>query len=250
MATVRPHADPLYVGDGPLGVLLLHGFTGSPHSMRPWGLHLADDGFRVALPRLPGHGTTWQDLDTTGWNDWYGTAEREFTVLTAQCDHVFIAALSVGSALAFRLAAEHPDQVTGLSVVNPIVTQKDFRLRLLPFLRRVVPSLPGVANDIAKPGQDEGAYLRMPLNALYSLVSAGPQLRADLPKVTSPLLIFKSNVDHTVDTTSLPLIMRTVGSTDVSLIKLERSYHVATLDHDADQIFDTTAAFFHRLVKN
>ena len=243
IATVRPHAEPFYAGDGRLGVLVLHGFTGSPHSVWPWGERLADDGFRVAVPRLPGHGTTWQDLDTTTWADWYSTAEQEFTTLTTECDVVFIAALSVGSSLAIRLAECYGEQVAGLSLVNPIVTQRDIRLRLLPWLRRLLPSFPGVTNDIAKPGQDEGGYARMPLNALYSLVQAGPQLRADLPKVTSPLLIFKSNVDHVVDATSLPLIMSKVGSTDVTVVKLKHSYHVATMDYDADKIFARSSAF-------
>ena len=250
MATVRPHAAPFYAGDGRLGVLVLHGFTGSPRSVRPWGENLAGEGFRVAVPRLPGHGTTWQDLDTTTWADWYGTAEQEFTTLTAECDQVFIAALSVGSSLALRLAEQYGEQVAGLSLVNPIVTQRDIRLRLLPWLRRIVPSFPGVINDIAKPGQDEGGYVRLPLNALYSLVLAGQQLRADLPKVTSPLLIFKSNVDHVVDTSSLPLITSKVGSTDVTVVKLERSYHVATMDYDADQIFTRSSSFFHGLEKD
>jgi carboxylesterase len=203
----------------------------------------------VAVPRLPGHGTTWQELDTTTWADWYGTAEKEFTTLTATCDQVFIAALSVGSSLAFRLAEQYGEQVAGLSVVNPIVSQQDIRLRLLPWLRWVVPTFPGVINDIAKPGQDEGGYSRLPLNALYSLVQAGPQLRADLPKVTSPLLIFRSKVDHVVDTTSLPLIVSKVGSTDVAVVKLERSYHVATMDHDATEIFTKSSSFFHRVDK-
>jgi carboxylesterase len=249
MATVRPHAEPYYSRDGRLGVLVLHGFTGSPRSVRPWGEHLAGEGFRVAVPRLPGHGTTWQDLNTTTWEDWYGTAEKEFSTLTATCDQVFIAALSVGSSLAFRLAEQYGEQVAGLSVVNPIVSQRDIRLRLLPWLRWVLPSFPGVINDIAKPGQDEGGYSRLPLDALYSLVLAGPQLRADLPKVTSPLLIFRSNVDHVVDTTSLPLILSKVSSTDVTVVKLERSYHVATMDHDAEEIFTRSTSFFHRLEK-
>jgi carboxylesterase len=250
MSTVRPHAEPFYSGDGRLGALVLHGFTGSPRSVRPWGEHLAREGFRVAVPRLPGHGTTWQDLDTTTWADWYGTAEQEFTTLAAQCDQVFIAALSVGSSLAIRLAEEHGERVAGLSLVNPIVSQQDIRLRLLPWLRRLLPSFPGVVNDIAKPGQDEGGYVRMPLNALYSLVLAGPQLRADLPKVTSPLLIFKSNVDHVVDATSLPLIMSKVSSADISVVRLERSYHVATMDYDAGEIFARTSAFFSGLEKD
>ncbi len=250
MSTLLPHAEPFYSGDGTLGVLLLHGFTGSPQSIRQWAEHLASDGFRVALPCLPGHGTTWQELHTTRWEDWYGAAEAELKTLDAECDKVFVAALSIGSALALRLAEQHPDQVAGMSLVNPIVTQKDHRLRLLPLLRWVIPSVPGLINDIAKPGQDEGGYARMPLHPMYSLVLAGRQLRADLPKVASPLLIFKSNVDHVVGTSSVPLILSSVSSSDVTVVSLERSYHVATLDYDAEEIFTRTSEFFRRLGKD
>ena len=250
MATLRPGAEPFYSGAGLLGVLLLHGFTGSPRSMRPWAEHLAADGFRVAMPRLPGHGTTWQDLNTRTWNDLYGAAEVEFETLTAECGKVFIAGQSVGSALALRLAEQYGEHVAGLCLVNPIVTQKDSRYRLIPVLRRIVPTLPGAPNDIAKPGQDEGGYLRMPLNTIHSLVLAGPQLRADLPKITSPLLIFKSRIDHVVSTSSVPFIVSSVSSSDVTVVELERSYHVATLDYDAEQIFTTSSSFFRRLGKD
>jgi carboxylesterase len=250
MATVRPGVEAFYSGAGRLGVLLLHGFTGSPRSMRPWAEHLAADGFRVALPRLPGHGTTWQELHTTSWNDLHEAAEAEFKTLTSECDKVFIAALSVGSALALRLAEQYGEQVAGLSLVNPIVTQKDSRYRLIPVLRRIVPTLPVVANDIAKPEQDEGGYLRMPLNTVHSLVLAGPQLRADLPKITSPLLIFKSRIDHVVGTSSVPFIVSSVSSSDVTVMDLDRSYHVATLDYDAELIFTTSSSFFGRLGKD
>ena len=250
MVTVRPDAEPFHAGEGRLGALLLHGFTGSPHSMRPWAEHLVADGFRVALPRLPGHGTTWQDLNTTGWQDWYGTAEAEFKTLQAGCDHVFLAGLSMGASLALRIAEQYADRVAGVSLVNPFVSQKDFRLRFLPLLRRVAPSFPGVTNDIAKPGQDEAGYPRLPLNALHSLVVAWTSLWPDLPKVTSPLLIFQSTIDHTIDTSSVPLILNSVSATDVTLVKLERSYHVATLDYDAKQIFTTSSSFFHRLGKD
>jgi carboxylesterase len=250
MRTVRPHAEPYRSGTGRLGVLLLHGFTGSPQSMRPWAEHLAADGFRVVLPRLPGHGTTWRELNTTTWSDWYGTAELEFTSLASECEKVFVGALSMGAALALRLAERYGDQVAGMTLVNPFVNQKDPRLRLLPLLRRVTPSFPGVVNDIARPGTEEGGYHRLPLTALQSLVAAWPQLRAELGKVTSPLLIYRSSVDHVVDTTSVPLIMASVSSSDRTLRTLERSYHVATLDYDAEDIFTGSSEFFRRLAKD
>jgi carboxylesterase len=250
MTTVRPYAEPYRGGTGRLGVLLLHGFTGSPLSMRPWAEHLAADGFRVVLPRLPGHGTTWQELNTTTWSDWYGTAEQEFTSLATESDKVFVAALSMGAALALRLAEQYGEQVAGMTLVNPFIKQKDPRVRILPLLRRLTPSFPGVVNDIAKPGADEGGYRRLPLTALQSFVAVWPQLHGELGKVTSPLLIYQSNVDHTVDTTSVNLIMASVSSSDLTLRPLQRSYHVATLDYDAEEIFTGSSEFFRRLAKD
>ena len=81
------------------GVLLLHGFTGSPASMRPWGELLAQRSWTVRVPRLPGHGTRWQDMNITRWEDWYSEADRNLRELTSRCDRVFVAGLSMGGAL-------------------------------------------------------------------------------------------------------------------------------------------------------
>ena len=102
--TVQPGAEPFSADGGPVGVLVLHGFTGSPRTVRPWAEHLAAAGLTVRAPRLPGHGTTWQDLATTGWRDWYATAEQAFTELSGRCEQVFVTGISMGACLAFRLA--------------------------------------------------------------------------------------------------------------------------------------------------
>ena len=93
--------------DGPNGVLLVHGFTGTPQSMRPWAEHLEAAGFAVSLPRLPGHGTHWKELNQTAWTDWYAHADAAFAALRARCDRVFLAGLSMGGALSLRLAEQH-----------------------------------------------------------------------------------------------------------------------------------------------
>ena len=102
-----PGAEPFHHEGGPVGVLLVHGFTGSPKSMRPWADHLAAAGLTVALPLLPGHGTRWQDMRQTRWEDWYAEADRELRTLTERCEQVFVCALSMGGALALRLAIVH-----------------------------------------------------------------------------------------------------------------------------------------------
>lgn len=244
---VVPGAEPYFAGAGALGVLLCHGFTGSPLSMRPWAEHLTGAGFQVALPRLPGHGTSWQEMNRTRWTDWYACVDRTFRDLRADCDQVFVAGLSMGGGLAIRLAEQHGDAVAGLAVVNPSIGSADVRMRALPVLRHVVPSLGGVSGDIALPNAVEGAYERTPLHAAWSLMQLWRDIQDHLDQVDQPLLIFKSARDKVVDPTSLELITRGVQSTDLTIVPLERSYHVATLDYDAELIFETSSTFFRRL---
>ena len=197
----------------------------------------------MRVPRLPGHGTTWQDLNRTGWDDWYGTVDAALTELTQRCDRVAVCGLSMGGALALRLAELRPDDVDALVVVNPAIAIKNWQLRFVPALKWLVPAMPGIGNDIKKPGADEVGYDRTPLKALASQLRAGATPRADLGKITAPLLVFRATDDHVVDATSLGLIKAGVSSTVAEYVTLENSYHVATLDHDAELIFERSAAF-------
>ncbi|WP_375431633.1 alpha/beta hydrolase [uncultured Friedmanniella sp.] len=244
-APVRPDAEPYAGGSGPLGVLLCHGFTGSPHSMRPWAQHLQAEGFRVAVPRLPGHGTSWAELNRTQWTDWYAAVDRAFLALAAECDRVFVAGLSMGGALALRLAEQHGDRVAALALVNPCINIVDPRIRMIRLLS-VIPSFPGIANDIARPGVDEGGYDRNPLRALHSQTQLWADVRANLARVEQPTIIHWSRQDHVVDPSSLALIRAGTHSTELEVVVLERSYHVATLDYDAETIFRGSAEFFRR----
>ncbi len=247
-AAVHPTAEPYAGGTGRTGVLLCHGFTGSPGSLRPWAQHLEAAGLRVSLPRLPGHGTSWQELNLTHWPDWYATVESAFLALEAECDQVFLAGLSMGGALSLRIAEEYQDRVSGLILVNPVINITDPRMRILRLLK-ILPSLAGIANDIAKPGQNEGGYDRLPLRALYSQTFLWAAVQADLGQVHQPILVYRSAVDHVGDPSSVKLIREGIRSADQSYAELTRSYHVATLDYDADEIFDGSVAFIRRLEK-
>ena len=242
----RP-AQPDLTGGRRIGVLLQHGFTGSPASMAPWADHLAALGYAIEAPLLPGHGTRWQDLNTKRWSDWYAETSRAFDRLSAANDAVVVGGLSMGGALVLRLAEDHPDKVAGVVVVNPAVATKRFDVKLLPVLKHLVPSFPGLANDIKKPNIQEHGYDRTPLKAIHSLISTWPEIVTDLPKITSPLLYLRSTEDHVVDGASEPLIMAKISSRDVTQVPLPNSYHVATLDNDAPTIFEESAAFIARV---
>jgi carboxylesterase len=218
--------------------------------MRAWAEHLVADGFRVALPRLPGHGTSWHELALTTWQDWYATVERELAQLRDTCDQVFVCGLSMGGCLALRLAELHGDEIAGVVLVNAVVTSTDKRLVPLPVLRWFVSSLSGIADDIAKPGVDEGSYDRTPLQAAYSMTQLWRETRAQLDRVEQPLLVFRSLHDHVVDPTSGRAILASVSSSDVREVLLDRSYHVATMDYEAEEIFTGSSAFFRRLLRD
>jgi carboxylesterase len=242
-----PGAEPFRHDGGPVAVVLCHGFTGTPHALRPWAEHLADQGLTVSLPRLPGHGTRWQDCNLTTWQDWYAAIDREFATLRSRCDQVFVMGLSMGGTLALRLAELRGEQVAGLVLVNPSVTSLDPRLRALPVLSRVLGSFPPIANDIKKAGSVELAYDRLPLKALNSLRQAWRTVRSDLPRVAQPLLLFHSREDHVVEPANSRIVLDEVSSTDVREILLDDSYHVATLDNDAERIFSGSLEFVRRL---
>lgn len=240
-------ADPDRTGGRRIGVLLSHGFTGSPYSMRPWAQHLADQGYAVELPRLPGHGTTWQEMNRTRWEDWYAEVSRAFDRLKAANDVVVIGGLSMGGALMLRLAADRPDDMAGVILVNPAVNTVRKDVLALPVLKWVVPAFPAIANDIKKPGVDEHAYPKTPLKAAHSMMQAWKPLKADLGRITAPVLYFRSVEDHVVDPSSGEIILAGISSTDATERLLEDSYHVATIDHDADAIFAESVEFIERV---
>lgn len=252
--TIHPLASPFsararpdQTGNRRIGVLLSHGFTGQPASITPWGEALAAQGYAVEVPRLPGHGTTWEELNTLTWADWYGEIDRALDRLLAENQAVVVGGLSMGGALVLRLAADRPQDVAGVVLVNPALATKRLDVKLLPVLKHLVKSFPGIANDIKKPGVEEHGYTRTPLKAIHSMMQAWPGIVADLSKVTAPVLYFRSVEDHVVDEASEPLITSGVSSTDVTVVRLENSYHVATIDHDAELIYAETAAFVDRV---
>jgi carboxylesterase len=242
-----PGAEPFRHEGGEVGVVLSHGFTGCPHSMRPWAEHLAKRGLTVSLPLLPGHGTRWQDMQHTTWHDWYAAIDREIRSLSERCRKVFVFGLSMGGGLALHAAARHGDAVAGVALVNPSVRADQKLIAAVPVLRHLVPSVDGIKGDVAKEGVEEAGYTRVPLHALYSLTRFWKTVREELPQVTQPVLLMRSPQDHVVSPENSGIVLARISSADVTEVVLERSYHVATLDHDAERIFESSWDFVRRL---
>lgn len=232
-----------------VGVLLCHGFTGTPASMRPWGEHLARHGITVRCPRLPGHGTTWQECNRTRWPDWYACLRAEFSALAETCDSVFVFGLSMGGTLTLRLAQDLGDAVAGIALVNASVLTRRLDAKAAVWLSPLIPSARSLGGDVAKPDVAEPAYPRTPLRALASLSRLWPLVRRDLPRVTQPVLLARSVVDHVVEPVNSQVIADNVRSTDLREVVLQHSYHVATLDYDAPLLFERSVEFVDSVVR-
>jgi carboxylesterase len=236
-----PFSSP-FTGTGPrTGVVVSHGFTGSPHGVRDWASSLARAGFAVRLPLLPGHGTSWQELAKTRWQDWHAALDAAYLELAEECDVVVMAGLSMGGALALRIAATRP--VAGVVVVNPGLVIDDPRAPLAGILKFVLKSTPAIANDILKPDMDEGAYPRTPVAAAHELNKMFKDTVRLLPRITAPVRVYRSAVDHVVSESSMVALRRGLTNAPLEVVRLENSYHVATMDNDAPEIFSGTAEF-------
>jgi carboxylesterase len=239
-----PGAEPWSAEGGRAGALCLHGFTGNPGSMRGLAEAFAAAGFTVELPRLPGHGTTVEEMMTTGWADWTAEVEAAYQRLAARTDKVVVSGLSMGGSLTLWTALQHPE-VAGIVCINPAT--KPQPAELMEIVHGMVDDgtdvMPGIGADIADPDATESAYEQTPLRPLISLVEDGlASLSGRYSEITCPLLLLTSPQDHVVEPSNGDFLAETFGG-PVERISLERSYHVATLDFDKDVIFEAAVAF-------
>jgi carboxylesterase len=216
-----PGAEPFAASNGPHGVLVLHGFTGCPQSMR---------------------------LLAEAFADWLAAAEEAYQGLAARCDRMVVAGLSMGGTLALHLARRYPE-VAGAVVVNPLVAPpaESFRAILTGALEGGVEVAPGIGSDIMKPGAVELAYDGAPIEAVLSLFDAVAEMSQHLDEIRCPILLLQSRQDHVVPAESGDLLVERAGGA-IERVWLEHSYHVATLDNDRDELEERAVAFAQKSV--
>jgi carboxylesterase len=244
---IMPGCEPFSAQGGPHGVLVLHGFTGNPFSMRPLADACADVGYSVELPRLPGHGTSLADMMTTNWSDWSQTALTTFDELASRCDKVAVVGLSMGGGLG-ALVAESRSDVAGCVFINPWINPLNPELLdgLNQLIEAGVETLESVGSDIKKGSTSELAYDATPLVCTKSACDGLTEVQANLAAITAPSLLLTSRIDHTVNwERGEDIVAFTTGP--VEQIWLEDSYHVATLDNDAALVESSTLAFLARI---
>lgn len=246
MTIILRGAEPLSSAGGSTGVLVIHGFTGSPQSMRSIAVAMADAGHSVEMPRLPGHGTTVEDMLTTGWSDWTAAVEAAYQDLAARTDRVVVTGLSMGGSLTLWLATQHPEIAAIVPINAAAVADPEMIEGVQTFIDSGATVMDAIGGDIAKEGVIEVAYDKTPLAPLLSLQQGLQNMAPQLSSITIPTLLITSRNDHVVDPASSDFIAEQISS-EAERLWLDDSFHVATLDHDEQRIIDAVGEFVGRI---
>lgn len=234
-------AEPFFLPGAQHGVVLIHGFTGSPSEMRPLGDYLNQEGFTVIGPRLSGHGTSPDEMAQTAWPHWYSSVEDSYHLLRPICATIAVVGLSMGGLLAFKLAAEYP--LAQVVSINTPIFIADKRLSLLPMYRLFQDFVPKKRRKLAADPAYNVSYDRTPLSSLSSLMQLIKHVDQLLPAVRTPTLIIQSRNERTVRPESARHIYDCLGSSHKRIEWLEHSGHIATLDVDYRQVFAAVEEF-------
>lgn len=236
-----------HVGEGDVGVLVLHGFTGNPSSMTPQAQAFTAAGLHVEQPRLPGHGTTLEDMQTTFWTDWSTEAAAAYDRLAERASQIVVIGLSMGGTLTLWTGFQRLEDETlkGLICVNAATKPQppEAAEMVKGLMDDGVEVAPAIGSDIADPDEEEIAYDGTPLAQLVSLGTEGIEpITHRYGELTVPILIFSSTDDHVVTPDNSTHLRDTAGG-EVEFVTLDRSFHVATQDFDRELINERSLAF-------
>jgi carboxylesterase len=248
------HLDPsAFAADGgPVGVLLLHGYTGSVAETRPLGQHLAAQGLSVRCPLLPGHGTTPDELTRISWQAWAEEAESALGELRSRCRSLFVGGLSMGALLALWLGSEEPE-LAGLVPMAPTVEVRNPLLPLTLGLRYVLKYDPrgGIGDeDLVDPQASERiwCYDETPLWGAAEVYLLQRQVRKALPEIRQPILIFQGRHDAQLPPQAAQMVYDRVSSSDKTLVWLDHSGHNLLVDGERKSIWEQCYSWMMRRV--
>lgn len=243
--SLMPGAEPFLYEAGPVGCLMLHGFTSTPYEMRSLGRYLADKGITAGAPLLAGHGTCPEDLQNRRWPEWYASVSDALDKMLARCSRVYLVGLSLGGALALYTAAKRGSDLAGIVTMGAPIYVPSPLGTVLKGLNSTMPYLNKPYRDIEDPAahHEHVSYLRSPSAATAELIAFIGQTRSVLGQVTMPALIMYSRHDHVVPGVNSHHIYSRIASHDKRLLAFHRGFHIMTVDTDRDRVREAVYGF-------
>ena len=248
---INPNLDPseFYLDGGPVGVMLIHGFTGSPPEIRLIADYLNQRGLTVSAPLLPGHGTNMEDLSKRKWQEWTDYIEKGFSNLKRNYQVVFTGGLSLGSLLSLYLAA-HNNEVDGVLAYSPAIKVSDWRASLIPLLKFIMPNLPKDEDFVTDPDAlaHNWSYDGLPLHAAHEIMRLSKEVRRSLPQVSCPILIVQGALDPAIAPECAQIVNDEVSSKEKEVLILNKSGHLVTIDSEWETVAERTCQFIQEHV--
>lgn len=249
MTDLRPHfqnahldGDSFYLPGGPIGVLLLHGFTATTVEMRPLGEALHRCGWTISAPLLPGHGTSLTALARVHYRQYLQSVEQAYLRLRAVTEQVFVAGESMGGLLALHLGWKYP-QIRGLLLYAPALRIR--RVSYAHVLRYITPVRPkDYTTEPAIPDKFPWqGYTALPMAAVAHLHRLQLYTTRIMPEVQTPVIILQGLQDTTIVPSGAQEIYTRVGSKDKALHWLANSGHTIALGSEFDRLLELSYEF-------
>ncbi|HSQ25650.1 MAG TPA: alpha/beta fold hydrolase [Anaerolineales bacterium] len=246
-------AEPFFFPGGPVGCLLIHGFTGTPKEMRWLGEYLSEQGHSVLGVRLFAHATQPADMIRARWTDWLADVENGYHLLSGSCQQIFVIGLSMGGILSLLFASRR--QLSGVVAMStPHHLPNDPRTRFIKPLSLVQPYLPkGPPAWFDQAAyQEHISYATDPTRAFAEVRDMLKEMRKGLPDVKAPTLLVysKDDVVVTPQERHMELIFEGLGSQEKQTLWLEGSGHVITRDAKRQEVFQAIGNFIDRLTSS
>lgn len=241
-----PQAQPFEMEGGEHGVLLIHGFTGSPSHMRLIGEGLHSAGFSVKGILLPGHGTKPEDMKKVSWQDWLLAVRQAAQAMRQKYTYFSVAGLSMGGVLSLILAQEM-DVTACVPIAAPIRIFTPFR-RLALVMSPFVPMIgwgPEKEEETDLNTYHIG-YRRYPTRSVHDLSVLMDKAEKDLALIHCPVLSIQSRMDKTVRPESPKMILDGVSSRQKGMLWLETSPHVCTITDEKEKVIEAMIAFLRK----
>jgi len=215
--------------------LIIHGFGGGVHEVKPLAEYLIGLGYEIVCPVLKGHSTTKKEMKKATYSEWIDSAEQELLRFKESGDEILLIGFSMGGLIAFNLACKH--NIKGIVTINtPIFFWNIYRVffNLLDDFKRKK------CNHIRR-------YLKAknnsPFPAMIQFLLLLNQTKPKLQKISCPILTIQAEDDDTVRIRSVDYIHKHVSSETKTIRYFHEGGHLILLSHMAEQVMSCVEDF-------